>query len=80
MNSGIEGKVTEKVVKRGRVLELPVNGKPCLHLDNGSGIGLPIEGILIPQEIFMPYLGKLISITVEQEKGKVRKITITEET
>jgi len=69
----------ERIVKRGRVLELPVNGKPKIHLDDDNGGGLPIEGILVLQEIFKPYLGKLISITVEKEEGKVQKIIIAEE-
>ena len=69
----------EKIVHKGRVLELPVNDKPRIHLDNDKGMGIPIVGILNLQEIFMPYLGKLISITIEKEEGKVRKIAIAEE-
>lgn len=58
-----------KVIGKGRVIPLPVNGKPCLHLDDDRGTGMPIEGIYeiegIPfqQEEFSPYLGEVISLS-----------------
>lgn len=68
---------------KGEVVELHANGKPYLALDAPPklGIALPLEGILSLKEIFMPYLGKTISITIKKGKeGKVQRITITEET
>ena len=73
-----------KIIGKGRVIWLTLNNKPCLHLDDDKGVGFPIEGmlaiegLLFKQETFTPYLGKVISIIVEEkphfsiieEKGK----------
>jgi hypothetical protein len=74
----------EKVVHKGRVSELTANGKPYLALDmprkpQEATMSFALEAVLSIQEIFTPYRGKDISITIEKENGKVRKITIEEE-
>ena len=54
------------------VLDMP-------HDPKDATLSFPFEGLLSTQEIFEPYLGKDISITIEKEKGKVQKIIIKEE-
>lgn len=75
----------EKVVHKGKVSELSANGKTYLALDmphkpEAATLSFALEAVLSIQEIFKPYLGKLISITVEKEDGKVQRIIITEDT
>lgn len=74
----------EKVVHNGKVSELNMNGNTYLALvmprkPEDVTMSFPLEGVLSNQEIFKPYLGKLISITIEKEEGKIRQITIAEE-
>jgi bifunctional DNA-binding transcriptional regulator/antitoxin component of YhaV-PrlF toxin-antitoxin module len=64
-------------VMQGRLIELPVNHKPVLHLDDDKGVGFPIEeiitqeGITLDKESFkQKYLGKKITISLKKEKGK----------
>ena len=69
----------EKII-RGEVVKFKGDGKPYLVLDMPpkQGKALPIEGLLILNEIFMPYLGKTINITIKKgNDGKVQRITIT---
>jgi hypothetical protein len=63
-------------VMHGRLIELPVNHKPVLHLDDDKGVGFPIEeiisqaGINLDKESFkQQYLGKKITISLKKEKG-----------
>ena len=72
-----------KDVHNGRVSELNINGNIHLALvmprkPEDVTMSFPLEGVLSIQEIFKPYLGKSISITIKKEKGKVRQITIAE--
>jgi hypothetical protein len=74
----------ERLVHKGRVSELTANGKPYLALDmprkpEEATMSFALETVLSIQEIFKPYLGKDIIITVEKEDGKVRRIAIVEE-
>ena len=74
----------EKVIHKGKVSELSADGKPFLALDmphkpKEATLSFALEAVLSIQEIFKPYVGKSISIAIEKEKGKVRKISITEE-
>src|SRR3989304_6969620 len=58
-----------KIIKKGRVIWLPVNHKPCLHLDDDKGVGFPIEGICaveeapFQQEDFVRHLGEVIGLS-----------------
>ena len=74
----------EKVVHKGKVSELSLKDKTFLALDmphkpEDATLSFALEAVLSIEEIFKPYLGESISITMEKEKGKVRKITIAEE-
>jgi bifunctional DNA-binding transcriptional regulator/antitoxin component of YhaV-PrlF toxin-antitoxin module len=65
-------------VMSGRLVELPVNHKPVLHLDDDKGVGFPIEeiisraGITLDKDSFkQKYLGKIITISLQKEKINV---------
>lgn len=69
--------VRPRKVMRGRLIELPINKKPVLHLDDDKGIGFPIEemilqaGATLDKDSFkQKYLGKIITITLWKEEGK----------
>lgn len=74
----------ERIVHKGRVSELTANGKPYLALDmprnlEEATMSFALEATFSINDIFMPYLGKNITITIEKEKGKIQKIKITED-
>ena len=77
----------EKVTYKGKVSKRPINGVPSFHLDmprkpEDAQMSFPLQGafgILTVEEIFKPYLGKHISITIQKNEGKVRNIIIHEE-
>ena len=74
----------EKLVHKGKVSEMSVNDKVALYFDmphkpEDAILSFGIETLIPLQEIFTPYIGKSITITLEKEAGKVRKITIIEE-
>lgn len=73
-------------VMHGRLIELPVNNKPVLHLDDDKGVGFPIEeimslaGLNLDKNSFKQlYLGKIITITLEKDEGKSSKLVVKEE-
>jgi hypothetical protein len=73
----------EKVIHKGKVSELKMKDKTYLALDmphkpEDATISFALEAVLSIQEIFMPYLGKSVIITIEKEEGKVHKIIIEE--
>jgi hypothetical protein len=76
---------TNKIVLEGKVVWLPENDKKALYLDNGKGVGYPLESLLVTYDIpfqldmFLPYLEKSVNMTLEKEKGKTGKIAITED-
>ena len=61
----------ERIIK-GEVVKFNAKCKPYLAIDTPpkQGKALPIEGILILNEIFMPYVGITISITKKDKEGK----------
>lgn len=68
-------------VMHGRLIELPVNNKPVLHLDNDKGVGFPIEEIMSQADISLDkdsfkqqYLGKIITINLKKEAGKSKLV------
>ena len=74
-----------KTIKKGKVVNIPLNDSfSALHFDNNNG-GIPIyflfvkEGIYFEEGIFEPYLGKTISITIEKDNGKIKRMIIGEE-
>ncbi len=74
----------EKIVHQGKVSELNLNGKQCLALDmphktENTTNSFVLEAMLSIQEIFAPYIGKYISITIEKRQGKIHQIIVTEE-
>jgi hypothetical protein len=73
----------EKIIYEGKVLELSEKGKKYLALDTprkseSSTTSFPLETVLSIQEIFAPYIGKDIIISIEKKQGKIRQITILE--
>jgi len=76
-----------KIVHKGKVIWYETNAVSGLYLDiprkpEEAHMSFPLQGafgILNVEEIFKPYLGKDISITVEKIEGKIHKITIQEE-
>jgi len=73
----------EKIVHQGKVSELNLNGKQCLSLDmphkpESATMSFALEAVLSIQEIFAPYIGKYISITIEKRQGKIHQIIVSE--
>jgi len=76
-----------KIVHKGKVIWLEIKEVQCLCLDmprkpEEARMSFPLQGafgILTVEEIFKPYLGKDISITIEKKKGKIHSIIIQEE-
>lgn len=76
-----------KIVHKGKVIWFETNAVKSLYLDmprkpEEAHLSFPLSGAfgLIPvEEIFKPYLGKDISITIEKKEGKIHNITIQEE-
>jgi hypothetical protein len=69
--------VIPRKVMHGRLIELPINKKLVLHLDDDKGVGFPIEeivsqmGATLDKDSFkQKYLGKVITITLWKEEGK----------
>jgi hypothetical protein len=48
------------------------------HKPESAITSFGIEAFLPLQEIFKPYLGKTINLTIEKKSGKVHRITIEE--
>lgn len=74
----------DKIVKKGKVVRLPLNDEfSALHLDF-DGVGFPLgelfrsEGIFFEECFFKPYIDKEIVITLEKENGAVKQLTIEE--
>jgi len=72
-----------KDVVEGKVSQLRKGDETYLALDmphkpEDAILSFHIEAVLPLEEIFLPYLGKSITITVDKEEGKVRRITIVE--
>ncbi len=73
----------EKIVYNGKVTELNVNGKSYIALDmphkpESAIPPFPLEDVLSVEEIFAPYIGRNIGITIEKKLGKIHQITIDE--
>ena len=76
-----------KIVHKGKVIWFETKAVSGLYLDmprkpEQAHTSFPFSGAfgLLPvEEIFKPYLGKDISITIEKKEGKIHNITIQEE-
>lgn len=71
----------DTIVRKGKVVETKINNSTNFiletpHEPNEASLSFR-EGSII-QELFEPYLGKTITLTIEKEQGKIRKITIIE--
>ena len=76
-----------KIVHKGKVIWFETKNMKSLYLDmprkpEKAKMSFPLQGafgILTVEEIFKPYLGKDISISIEKKEGKIRHIIIKEE-
>jgi len=77
------GLCRKRIIHNGKVTELNVNGKSYLalympHKPESAIMSFPLEDVLSIQEIFTPYIGRNIDVTIAKKLGKIRQITIDE--
>ena len=73
-----------KDLYKGKVSKFGIGDEAYLVLDmphkpEDATVSFSIEALLPIEEIFLPYLGKSITVKVDKEEGRVRRITIEED-